>query len=282
MAEGCRICGARPCGVRRADPVLRSDPPSTLVQEPFPVTGPASRGTERGTRAPSRLTGTQGAVGAVLVVLALGLALRLIIAYLFPGSGFGVDLAAFQFWAGNLAAQGPHGFYDRDFFHDYTPGYLYVLWVLGLIGQRHRRRRRRADQDPGDPRRPGHRLAGLVDDPRARRTSQPRARGRLRRRRQPDQLVRLGRLGAGRLGRRRLPAARAARAVARPPRTGGDLRGHRRPDQAAARHPHPDPDRGDHPASVVAGPGPRTEAPANPRATASPTSTPSPTPRRAR
>ena len=31
------------------DPVLRSDPPSTLVQEPFPVTGPASGGTERGT-----------------------------------------------------------------------------------------------------------------------------------------------------------------------------------------------------------------------------------------
>ena len=70
------------------------------------MTGPATGGTERGTRAPSRLTGTQGAVGAVLVVLALGLALRLIIAYLLPGSGFGVDLAAFRFWAGNLAAQG--------------------------------------------------------------------------------------------------------------------------------------------------------------------------------
>ena len=98
------------------------------------MTGPAT-GTERGTRAPSRLTGTQGAVGAILVVLALGLALRLIIAYLFPGSGFGVDLAAFRFWAANLAANGPHGFYDRDFFHDYTPGYLYVLWLLGIVGQ---------------------------------------------------------------------------------------------------------------------------------------------------
>ncbi len=113
------------------------------------MTGPASRGTERGTRAPSRLTGTQGAVGAVLVVLALGLALRLIIAYLFPGSGFGVDLAAFRFWAGNLASHGPQGFYDRDFFHDYTPGYLYVLWVLGTRRERDRRGRRRADQDPG-------------------------------------------------------------------------------------------------------------------------------------
>src|SRR3954463_5291450 len=74
-------------------------PPSTLVQEPFPVTGPASAGTERGTRALSWATGTQGAVGAILVVLALGLGLRLIVAFLLPGSGFGVDLGAFRAWA---------------------------------------------------------------------------------------------------------------------------------------------------------------------------------------
>ena len=98
------------------------------------MTGPAARGTERGTRAPSRLTGTQGAVGAILVVLALGLALRLILAYLLPGSGFGVDLGAFRAWAANLAREGLNGFYLRDFFHDYTPGYLYVLWVIGMIG----------------------------------------------------------------------------------------------------------------------------------------------------
>src|SRR6478752_4182561 len=93
-----------------ADPVLRSDPPSTLAQEPIPVTGPASAGTERGTRAPSRVTGTQGAVGAVLVVLALGLVLRLIIAQLLPGSGFDVDLGAFRYWASNLASEGLNGF----------------------------------------------------------------------------------------------------------------------------------------------------------------------------
>ena len=98
------------------------------------MTGPATGGTERGTRAPSRLTGTQGAVGAVLVVLALGLALRLIIAYLLPGSGFEVDLGAFRYWASNLASEGLNGFYGRDFFHDYTPGYLYVLWLVGLVG----------------------------------------------------------------------------------------------------------------------------------------------------
>ena len=98
------------------------------------MTGPATGGTERDTRAPSRLTGTQGAVGAVLVVLALGLVLRLIIAYLLPGSGFEVDLGAFRYWASNLASEGLNGFYGRDFFHDYTPGYLYVLWLVGLVG----------------------------------------------------------------------------------------------------------------------------------------------------
>ncbi|MDO8484703.1 MAG: phospholipid carrier-dependent glycosyltransferase [Candidatus Limnocylindrales bacterium] len=95
--------------------------------------GPASGGTVRGSGAPSRATGSRGTVGAVLVVLALGLALRLIIAYLLPGSGFATDLNAFDFWARNLAAEGPFGFYQRDFFHDYTPGYLYALWFIGWL-----------------------------------------------------------------------------------------------------------------------------------------------------
>ncbi len=99
------------------------------------MTGPASGGTERGTGAPSRATGTQGAVGAVLLVLALGFALRLIIAYLLPGSGFKVDLGAFRFWADYLATHGPWGFYDQDFLHDYMPGYMYVLWLVGLVGK---------------------------------------------------------------------------------------------------------------------------------------------------
>ena len=136
------------------------------------MTGPASVGTERGTGAPPRSTGTQGAVGAVLVVLALGLALRLIIAYLLPGSGFDVDLGAFRFWANDLARTACAGFYERDFFHDYTPGYLYVLWLVGIVGNA-ARRHRRPDQDPADPRRPRHRLPRLVDGPRARRPRPP-------------------------------------------------------------------------------------------------------------
>ena len=128
------------------------------------MTGPASGGLERGTGAPSRSTGTQGAVGAILIVLALGLALRVIIAYLLPGSGFEVDLNAFRFWASDLATNGPGGFYDRPFFHDYTPGYLYVLWLVGIVGQRDRWHRR-PDQGAAHPGRPRDRLARLVDDP---------------------------------------------------------------------------------------------------------------------
>ncbi|MER3418950.1 MAG: hypothetical protein C4343_07695, partial [Chloroflexota bacterium] len=72
---------------------------------------------------------------ALPVLLGAGLALRLLIIVLLPGTGFGVDLNAFRFWAANLAQDGPFGFYARGFFIDYTPGYLYVLWLLGLAGQ---------------------------------------------------------------------------------------------------------------------------------------------------
>ena len=75
------------------------------------------------------------AAGALAAILILGLAFRLIIAYvLLPGSGFGVDRTTFQAWAGDLAANGPLGFYSRGFFADYTPGYLYVLWLIGIVG----------------------------------------------------------------------------------------------------------------------------------------------------
>jgi hypothetical protein len=70
------------------------------------------------------------------ILLALGLALRLIIAYvLLPGSGFKVDVVSFNGWAVELAKNGPFGLYDRPLFIDYTPGYLYVLWALGLVAR---------------------------------------------------------------------------------------------------------------------------------------------------
>jgi Gpi18-like mannosyltransferase len=77
------------------------------------------------------------AVSAIAVMLALGLAFRLIMAYLIPdlaGSGFKNDLISFRAWAADLAANGFAGFYDRPGLHDYTPGYLYVLWLIGKVG----------------------------------------------------------------------------------------------------------------------------------------------------
>jgi dolichyl-phosphate-mannose-protein mannosyltransferase len=91
-------------------------------------------GPSRDADAPTRTPWTREDAGTILVVLALGLAFRLIIAYVLPGSGFKVDLDSFHAWAANLASQGLHGFYERPFFHDYTPGYLYVLYVVGLVG----------------------------------------------------------------------------------------------------------------------------------------------------
>jgi hypothetical protein len=92
-------------------------------------------GPSRDADAPTRTTWTRDDAGAILVVLALGLAFRLIIAYVNPGSGFKVDLASFHAWAANLADQGLGGFYQRPFFHDYTPGYLYVLYAVGVVGK---------------------------------------------------------------------------------------------------------------------------------------------------
>jgi predicted membrane-bound dolichyl-phosphate-mannose-protein mannosyltransferase len=98
------------------------------------VTSGRSGGPSRDADAPTRTTWTRDGIGAIVAVLALGLVFRFILAQLNPGSGFSNDLTSFQFWASNLATQGFHGFYERDFFHDYTPGYLYVLYLVGLVG----------------------------------------------------------------------------------------------------------------------------------------------------
>ncbi len=96
---------------------------------PGPAGGESARA---GEQARVRL---RDAIVPLCVIIALGLALRLIIAYvLLPGSGFGVDRRSFDAWATALASRGPFGFYDQpDYFVDYTPGYLYVLWLLGLV-----------------------------------------------------------------------------------------------------------------------------------------------------
>jgi len=71
-------------------------------------------------------------VPAILVVLVAGLILRLLLAT-FPG--FGVDVGTFMAWSFQLADTGPWNFYDTDFFTDYAPGYLYILWLIGELRQ---------------------------------------------------------------------------------------------------------------------------------------------------
>jgi dolichyl-phosphate-mannose-protein mannosyltransferase len=71
-------------------------------------------------------------VKGIWLLLGVGLGLRLALAAL---PGFGVDIALFRFWADRLAADGPWNFYEGDFFIDYAPGYLYVLWFIGQLNQ---------------------------------------------------------------------------------------------------------------------------------------------------
>ena len=101
------------------------------------MTGPDRGGPTQGATAATGTTRTGGDFRAIATLIAVGIVLRLIIAYVFlpPGSGFGVDVQAFRYWADNLAQLGPFGFYDRGFFADYTPGYLYVLWLVGSVGR---------------------------------------------------------------------------------------------------------------------------------------------------
>ncbi len=75
------------------------------------------------------------AVALLIGLIVIALLLRAFIAgaYL-PLSGFRVDVGDFTAWAQRLASGGPGAFYASDYFSDYPPGYLYVLWLLGSIG----------------------------------------------------------------------------------------------------------------------------------------------------
>ncbi|MGD0247767.1 MAG: hypothetical protein ABSB75_01815, partial [Candidatus Limnocylindrales bacterium] len=98
------------------------------------MAGPSTReGSPRG-RASAGTSGAVTGIPAIVVLLALGLILRFIIAYvLLPGSGFPTDLGAFQYWGNDIAHNGPVGFYARTGFVDYPPVYLLLLSVVSLL-----------------------------------------------------------------------------------------------------------------------------------------------------
>ena len=72
-------------------------------------------------------------INGIALVLAAGLALRLVLATL---PGFGVDVGTFQAWSMQLADNHPWNFYKSTSFTDYTPGFLYVLWLIGWLNEK--------------------------------------------------------------------------------------------------------------------------------------------------
>jgi len=69
--------------------------------------------------------------GALLVLFAIGLVIRLVLAHYSEGLAF--DVGLFREWSDRLVERGPAHFYEPGYFADYPPGYLYVLFLLGKI-----------------------------------------------------------------------------------------------------------------------------------------------------
>lgn len=64
-------------------------------------------------------------------VFGAALLLRIILAY--TTHGFSSDIACFASWSEHMFSNGPGGFYTDDYFCDYPPGYLLILWFIGAI-----------------------------------------------------------------------------------------------------------------------------------------------------
>ena len=67
----------------------------------------------------------------IFLLLGAGLLLRILLATF--NTGFGSDTACFAAWADRMYELGPSGFYSTDFFTDYPPGFMYVLYLIGAL-----------------------------------------------------------------------------------------------------------------------------------------------------
>jgi Gpi18-like mannosyltransferase len=67
----------------------------------------------------------------------LALAASLILRIVLGGNvaGYQVDMNCFSAWSLRMAQTGPSGFYAPDYFCDYPPGYMLLLWPVGLLIQ---------------------------------------------------------------------------------------------------------------------------------------------------
>ncbi len=69
----------------------------------------------------------------ITAMTAAALILRLILAAVYKGHE--TDMNCFIAWSGAVFDNGISKFYTLDMFHDYPPGYMYVLYVLGAINR---------------------------------------------------------------------------------------------------------------------------------------------------
>ncbi|MBD5560868.1 MAG: phospholipid carrier-dependent glycosyltransferase [Clostridia bacterium] len=68
---------------------------------------------------------------AFIAIATVGVAVRFVLAYNMPG--YQSDMDCFRAWARDAYAGGLDHFYDGDFFADYPPLYVYVLYFFGWI-----------------------------------------------------------------------------------------------------------------------------------------------------
>ena len=64
-------------------------------------------------------------------VLGAALVVRVIVALRVPG--YNTDINCFTAWSERMFANGPLRFYAPDYFCDYPPGYMLLLWPVGLV-----------------------------------------------------------------------------------------------------------------------------------------------------
>ena len=78
---------------------------------------------------PSARSGIPG----LILVLLCALGLRLALALWIPG--YDVDISCFSLWGDHISAVGAANFYSQDYFCDYPPGYMLILWAVGSVGK---------------------------------------------------------------------------------------------------------------------------------------------------
>lgn len=67
----------------------------------------------------------------LLIVITLAVMVRIVMGGLMDG--YPVDIGCFQAWSLRMADKTPLGFYSPDYFCDYPPGYMLLLWPVGLL-----------------------------------------------------------------------------------------------------------------------------------------------------